>query len=330
MWFYNDRHNNNSIIEECRTYRPTTIYINTDTEWFWRIEKEQVDAIYETGVKNIHILFSSHNCDFYKDYYEPRGIPVSNLIFWPTFWFNWAERLLVGNKNPYKTQTYDNFVYPFISLNNKSHDHRCAMIDMLAKYNLLEKGIVTWNKTPHPNLGYPFKHYDNSFRGLSDDFVNKLDSFLICPEQHQSFLHVIGEATTTVPFITEKSIIPILYRKPFITIADKNFSTRLRNLGLELFDEIIDYSYDSIDNLEDRAEAMVNNILPLLKEDYNKLYKKLLPKLEHNYNRALEIIKDINYIPDIIQERYKNITDPNTVQGFDGRYQIFIEQASKN
>jgi hypothetical protein len=330
MWFYNGSHLNHDIIQECRIHKPSTIYINTDTEWFWRIEKSDVDAIYEAGVKNIHIIFSSYNCDFYKKYYEPRGIPVSNLIFWPTFWFNWAERLLVGNKNSYKTQTYNNFIYPFISLNGKSHNHRCAMIDMITKYNLLDKGIVTWNKKPYPNDCYHFKYYDNTYRGVDDDFVNLLDSFLICKQQHQSFLHVIGEATDTVPFITEKTVIPMLYKKPFITIADKNFSSNLRNLGFELFDEIIDYSYDNIDNLEDRAEAMVKNILPLLKEDYNKLYQKLLPKLEHNYNRVWQIIKDINYIPEVIQERYKSIKDSGKIEGYDGRYQIFIEQIATN
>ena len=66
------------------------------------------------------------------------------------------------------------------------------------------------------------------------------------------------------------------------------------------------------------------------KEDYNKLYKKLLPKLEHNYNRAFQIIKDINYIPAIIQERYNNVKNYEQVTGFDGRYQIFIEQTSGN
>jgi hypothetical protein len=330
MWFHNETHQNLDIIQQCKIHKPSTIYINTDTEWFWGIDKEQVDELYDAGVENINIIFSSYNCEFYKNYYEPRGIPMANLIFWPTFWFNWAERLLVGNNNLYKTQTYNNFVYPFISLNNKSHNHRCAMIDMIAKYNLLDSGKVTWNKTPHPNLNYNFRYFDNGFRGLSDDFVNKLDSFLICQEQHQSFLHVIGEATTDVPFITEKTVIPILYKKPFITIADKNFSSYLRNLGFELFDEIIDYSYDSIENLEDRADAMIKNILPLLKEDYNKLYQKLLPKLEHNYNRAWQIIKDINYIPDIIQERYESVKAIGKIEGFDGRYQIFIEQTVPN
>jgi len=330
MWFHNETHQNLDIIQQCKIHKPSTIYINTDTEWFWGIDKEQVDELYDAGVENIYIIFSSYNCEFYKNYYEPRGIPTANLIFWPTFWFNWAERLLVGNNNLYKTQTYNNFLYPFISLNNKSHNHRCAMIDMIAKYNLLDSGKVTWNKTPHPNLNYNFRYFDNGFRGLSDDFVNKLDSFLICQEQHQSFLHVIGEATTDVPFITEKTVIPILYKKPFITIADKNFSSYLRNLGFELFDEIIDYSYDSLENLEDRADAMIKNILPLLKEDYNKLYQKLLPKLEHNYNRAWQIIKDINYIPDIIQERYESVKAIGKIEGFDGRYQIFIEQTVPN
>ena len=331
MWFNNCEHNNSIIIEKCKTHRPKQIYINTDTEWFWGIEKEQVDELYSIGVENIYIIFSSHNCDFYKDYYESRGIPVSNLVFWPTFWFNWAERLCLGNKNQYQTQTYEQFIYPFISLNNKPHDHRCAMIDMITKYDLLDKGIVTWNKTPYSNDAYKFKYYDNSFRGLDDDFVNKLDSFLICKEYHQSFLHVIGEATTTVPFITEKTVLPILYKKPFVTLSNTNFSDYLRKLGFELFDEIIDYSYDTIDNLEERADSMVQNILPLVNENHLTLYKKLRPKLEHNYNRALEIIKDINFIPNIIKERYHIIKlTRRNLTGFDGRYQIFIEQTRTN
>ena len=205
------------------------------------------------------------------------------------------------------------------------------MIDMITKYDLLDKGIVTWNKTPYSNDAYKFKYYDNSFRGLDDDFVNKLDSFLICKEYHQSFLHVIGEATTTVPFITEKTVLPILYKKPFVTLSNTNFSDYLRKLGFELFDEIIDYSYDTIDNLEERADSMVQNILPLVNENHLTLYKKLRPKLEHNYNRALEIIKDINFIPNIIKERYHiiKLTRRNPT-GFDGRYQIFIEQTRTN
>jgi len=332
MWFYNDTHNNTDILLACKKHNPQTIYINTDTEWFWRIEKSEVDQLKSYGVQNIHIIFSSFSSNFYKEYYEPRGIPVSNLTFWPTFWFNWAERLLVGNRNTYKTQTYSDFKYPFISLNNKSHDHRCAMIDMIVKYDLLDKGIVTWNKTPYPNLTYKFKHYDNSFRGLDDDFVNLLDSFLICKEQHQSFLHVIGEATTTVPFITEKSVVPMLYKKPFITIGSTNFNQYLRNLGFELFEEIFDYSYDSVDNIEDRAEGMIKNLAYIINENTTLLYKKLLPKLEHNYNRVWEIIKDKKYIPEIIQNRYYDLASQKNpiVEGYDGRYQIFMKQIIAN
>jgi hypothetical protein len=330
MWFYNGDHNNVQIIEQCRANNPESIYINTDTEWFWNIEKHHVDAIYATGVKNIYIIFSSYYDDFYSRYYEPRGIPVKNLIFWPTFWFNWAEKLCLGNKNQYQLQSYTSFTYPFISLNNKPHDHRCAMIDMFTKYNLLDAGIVTWNKTPYPNISYQFKYYDNNFRGLDDDFVTKLDSFLIPKQYHESFLHVVAEATTEVPFITEKTVLPILYKKPFITLGNKSFNTYLKQLGFELFDEIIDYSYDSIDNVEERAEKMVKNILPLLNKNLYDLYIKLQPKLEHNYNRALEIIHDINFIPSIIIDRYNWIKSQNMVSnGVDGRYQNFIEQIVK-
>lgn len=330
MWFNNCEHNNTTIINYCKQNKPKNVFIDSDTEWLWRFNKNEVDAIYETGVEKIEFLFSSFPCDYYQDYYEPLGISSKNITHWPTFWFNWAE-VLSRHEGSYKTQTYSNFQYPFISLNNKSHDHRCAIMDMLAKYQILDKGIVTWNKTPFTNDTYKFKHYDNSFRGLSDDFVNKLDSFLICKEQHESFIHVIGEATCSVPFITEKTVLPMLYKKPFVTLSHSNWNKYLRNLGFELFEEIIDYSYDSIDNLEDRADKMVQNLLPLVGQNYDKLYQKLLPKLEHNYNRVWEIIRDVKYIPEIIQERYHKIKKDNLpFEGFDGRYQIFMEQTIPN
>lgn len=330
MWFYNGEDNNQTIIEYCQKHQPETIIINADTEWFWKISLEQVNAIYNSGVKNIKFIFCSFPCRFYDEYYGLLGIPKENIIHWPTLWFNWTE-VLARHDGGYKTQKYNKFRYPFISLNNKSHDHRCAMIDMLAKYQLIDKGIVTWNKTPYPNLSYNFKYYDNSFRGLSDDFVNKLDSFLICNEQHESLLHVVGEATCSVPLICEKTILPMLYKKPFITLSHIDWNNNLRNLGFELFDEIIDYSYDKITNLEDRAEAMVGNILPLLNEDLDKLYQKLLPKLEHNYNRVWEIIKSKEFIPEIVQERYHYVkSNPSNFKGFDGRYQIFMEQLYPN
>lgn len=331
MWFNNCDHDNQQIIERCQNYHPRTIIINADTEWFWKISLEEVNKIYRAGVKDIKFVFSSFSSRFYDEYYGLLGIPKENIIHWPTMWFNWTE-VLARHDVGYKTQNYDHFTYPFISLNNKSHDHRCAMIDMMAKYNLLDKGIVTWNKTPYPNISYKFQHYDNSFRGLNDNFVNVLDSFLICKEQHQSFLHVIGEATCAVPFITEKTVLPMLYKKPFVTLSHSNWNDYLKNLGFELFDEIIDYSYDKIENLEDRADAMVRNISPLVNEDLDKLYLKLLPKLEHNYNRVWQIIRSKQYIPELIQERYDSIQKSNSANfaGFDGRYQIFMEQTLPN
>lgn len=314
--------NHDNILRYVCENKPNNIYIVSDTEWaYLDLKQEFIDELNQHT--KINLLFGSYDCQWYKDYYKN-----INIVFWNTFWFNWGEMCLRGTVN-YKNINYTNFNKPYICLNNKSNILRCALIDNLAKHNYIEKGNVTWNKFIEFKEGYQLKYYDDSFRALDDDFLKKQDSFIICKEFYTSLFHIVGESTNHVPFITEKTVIPILLKKPFVTLGCKGFNKKLKELGFELFDELIDYRFDDEENVARRGEILIDSISDIVNcSNLNALYKKLYPKIEHNYNLAQSIIHNINYIPDIVKERVRYIKSINKVAGpVESRWDYFIQNA---
>ena len=324
-----DGYNVEQIVNDINTYNPKRIIIFNELEWEQRqLPKSLYDYIKEKSIEFV-MIHGSFPDKVYNDYCDSMGLEYSQIQYWPTFWVSWTEQCLKWTF-PYKTYTpTKEYKYPFISLNNKGHVHRCMLIDHLARHNLLDKGIVTHHNfmTTH---NYPFKYYDGSIRTIDDDFATKLDSFLLPEQFHDSFLHVVGEATTSVNIISEKTLIPILLKKPFISLGKEGFNKCLTDLGFELYTELFDYSFDNETDTESRASMVADNVNSIVGKDYNKLYELIKHKILHNYNRAQEIIHDINYIHPLAIERSNYIgSEGYRRMHSDGRYQQLIEQCLK-
>lgn len=317
-----DEINPDIIISDINTYNPDKIIIFNELEW--ELKQLNVQLIDFIKAKNIDlkIIFGSYDDEYYDNWCSSIGLDKSNCIFWSTYWINWTEMCLRSNFDYQNYKLDTNFKYPFICLNNKNHIHREALIDHIAKYDLLDRGIVTWHKFNNQINGYKFKYYDNSIRTIDDDFTTKLDSFLL-PHQHfESFFHLVGEANINVHFISEKTILPILLKKPFACISKKGYNKRLTDLGFVLYDELIDYSYDDYDDVVDRADILCKSIANM-SNNYTELYEMLRPKIEHNYNRCLEIIHDKFYVPQIIFDRVQTV-DKNEKMFTDHRYENIV------
>jgi hypothetical protein len=309
-------------------YQPTKIIIFNELEWELRqLTPEFIQLLKDKNIQ-IEIIFGSYHDKYYDDYCNRLGLDYNNLSFWSTYWMKWTEICLKSTLDYTKHTVDTNFKYPFICLNNKNHKHRAALIDHLAKYNLLNSGIVTWHKFANCIHGYDFKYYDDSIRLIDDDFVTKLDSFLLPHQWHESFLHVVGEATINTHFITEKTIIPMLLKKPFVCISRQGYNQRLLDLGFVFYDELIDYSYDNYEDLTSRADKLCESISKI-PTNYSELYEILRPKIEHNYNRCLEIIGDKKYIPQSIIDRVNHMKDNDYMpMHTDPRYERIVRECN--
>jgi len=246
---------------------------------------------------------------------------------WGTYFLSEVLIHLTGTGDHLKTSS-EPFKYPYISMNCKPHYHRCLMMDILAKYDLIERGAVSWLEVPYghdtpgvlPSIsrGHPYKYWTPSIKRLTEVDPDQFNIFCVPAEYKQSFVQLVVESCDRLHMVSEKSWMPIFYKKPFIALATQHHHALLQSYGFKMYDEYFDYSFDSEPDLNLRAEAIARNIQryankpPIVLE---KIYKRLLPKLEYNYNLALSLAKDAKLVPEIIMEAPdNNLCSPHVVK----------------
>lgn len=97
----------------------------------------------------------------------------------------------------------------------------------------------------------------------------------------------VSEYTDTSMFFSEKTFKPIVTCSPFIMVAAPKSITNLKELGYETFSDIIDESYDNIQDRPTRFKKICEILLELQKLTPRQLYSmfcKVQDILEHNQN----------------------------------------------
>ncbi len=93
-------------------------------------------------------------------------------------------------------------------------------------------------------------------------------------------------------FATEKTVRPMLLKKPFIIMGPKNFLIYLRQMGFRTFHDFWDEDYDGFDNrFRRQANLKYQKILQIVKlinskstNELETMYYKMQEILNHNYN----------------------------------------------
>lgn len=197
------------------------------------------------------------------------------------------------------------YQFHFISLNNRGHQHRKQVIDLLAKYQLLDDNAVSWLNTAVV-IHHTFRYFDGQTRILTDNYTNDKEQAVVPVEYYHAFAQLVVESTMDSMIVTEKTATPIIIGKPFISAACPLFHKHLQNMGFVLYDEIFDYSFDTVYNNMTRFEMIVDNFKRLSTIPYknlNDLALKIKPKLEYNKEVFRKIVlKDLDNYPEPIKE----------------------------
>lgn len=96
--------------------------------------------------------------------------------------------------------------------------------------------------------------------------------------------------------ITEKTYEPLLRGHFILPFSSANFVESLREVGFKFPNEI-DYSYDSIDDVEERFQAMLLEFQRLMTMDWSEVYAKNYNLLRDNQS----LIKNLPYGSDLRQ-----------------------------
>lgn len=190
----------------------------------------------------------------------------------------------------------------FTCYNNNAKYERALMIEELAKRHLLQHGIVTLQHPEQTNFDVDFKwtYHDGSKLVDEPDFIlnscKAYEASNIPNNFMRGFIDIVTESHTGVNefFMTEKTTKSIGCLKPFLAVCSPNYHKFLVDeFGFELYDEIFDYSFDSVYDPNMRVKLIVDNIDCLVQQGYDnskftEIHNLLLPKMLRNRERFIE------------------------------------------
>jgi hypothetical protein len=125
----------------------------------------------------------------------------------------------------------------------------------------------------------PFKNFKDQWDQYSVD-----STFF-----QQGFLHVVTETVYNYPstFVSEKTIKPIVNKRPFVLIGPPGSLRNLHNLGFKTFSQFWSEDYDSIIDNEKRLCAVIDVIESLCQKsisDLQTLCSSMEDVLNYNFN----------------------------------------------
>lgn len=291
--------------------------------------KERIDKLLNvTQQYNVPVKILTGNINK-----RPEVVKFSNvdIIQWPTFWFvrtyrvwryreaidyNLKKGVDIENENVCK-----NFqlTYPYICLNNIRKHHRSKLIDMLAKYDLIRYGAVSWRNICHDGLtdNYPYKYWKPKILILDFSVNDVFNQETMPNEFNNAFMQLVTESDDTDIFFSEKTATPMFLNKPFLVASTFGFHRELKKQGFELYEELFDYSFDDEPDMEHRYDKIAQNLKPYiglspieLKEHYNRVAHKI----EHNRKLAIkyafEVPKEIMDLHLLVEEKVQDYTGP--------------------
>jgi hypothetical protein len=290
----------------------------------WPLESFMEDSIFT----EIHEYFKHHaisltsviylNCCpngniIYNSFCKRHNIDSNRIT---TEYIPWYMYDRTNHTNPY---TIGKRKKVFFALNRRMHDHRCLLVTLMDKENLLDASYVSFPKY-HVGTNETFLEkaagYLPGFNryGITVDDVKHTDEKLplvldidnwnpyplpitsnrLTKFYENSLISIVAETFfySSVIHLTEKSFKPIINHHPFIVVSAPHTLKAIRSFGFKTFGNIIDESYDSIENHQERFDA----ILSIIRDVSTWSTKKKVQATEN-----LKEIVDYNY--DLIHSR---------------------------
>lgn len=294
---------------------------------YWNNSKpsivEYVESLFEFYKDKNFILFTSvENLQSYIDKPNVKIIPWGGDITNHRKEYQTLEPIF--NKNLDSTTT-------FLSLNRNKRAHRAMLVSLLYGTNIHQHGLVScmfkdsidnlfdytdWPvlnksvyeqgfnilKSSNLKLNDDVEIYNNNNNDNVSNFKNKLADYY-----RNTFVEIISETNFTESCfnLTEKTL-HSFYGCCFpIFLCSKGSVEFLRSIGLDMFDDIVNHSYDEISNPATRLETAILSNKELLTN--NARTKKLWIENQQRFKNNV----------DFCRERLYNIYSYRTITMFD-------------
>ena len=281
--------------------------------------EDQINAVYDTADYILIIGSELHakTVEFIKKF-DRKKITyfICGYLHWRMLnskinkFLDWFTTSVYFYKNVQPTKLFElnpNLVKPkmFDALLGRKKPHRDQAYEFLQANNMLDIGVVTyindyrvkfsekdsnqwrWQADGIDDLGFQIADKDFTVDIVKYHGYNMSISQIIPIEIYNETAYSLVCETNfdnQFVFITEKTIKPILARRLFITLGNQYHLAALRRLGFQTFGDIIDESYDTIENPQERHAAALEQLKYLCTQDQAIVLDKIRPVLDFNFN----------------------------------------------
>ena len=217
---------------------------------------------------------------------------------------NYNENLLAQQK--YQDQYSTDRPCKFLFLNGRARPHRKYLLDRLR--DLLDQAI--WSNLDAGNGTIKLLDPQHEFAGFNVDFDTTGQAFV----KHQlfprnvwgdviieaqpyldSYFSLVAETVHAYPysFRTEKTWKPVAIGHPWIVAANQGFYKDMHRLGFQSFGHVIDESFDSIENNQDRLERVAEIVRDLCQQDLVSFLKECYNVCKYNQQHLAELQRQV-------------------------------------
>jgi len=282
----------------------------TDLIEFCKDRKIELNIITGTHPSNV-LIENSEYCKIHYWYTFWLSMALHRLSVSPNYQINNSIGLDVINFSVGKNLPIK---YSFISMNKAPKIHRAIMMDMLAKHNILDKGVVIWREWCN---NYGFKHWQQEqlLRDQKDKFMYQE---MLPIEYSISFAQLVPESDEQIFTLSEKTSMALYFNKPFLVAGCKGFHKILQNMGFALYDELFDYSFDEVEDITIRYDMIAQNFSRYANRSTNELkqiYASVFEKCVYNKKMAFKLATSKSNMPAIVDELSEYLLQNNIPSG---------------
>ena len=167
--------------------------------------------------------------------------------------------------------------------------YRKTFVDTLRQKDLLTKGAVSYGVTDDPVQEERLVIDHPQLPGSASADI---------PRGIDAFWHIVTETVFYYDklHLTEKTFKPIVSKQPFMLLAAPGNLAYLKSYGFKTFDSVIDESYDTIKDDNERINAVVAQMewyCNLSPKEKSRVIERLTPIVEHNFQHFYGEFKEI-------------------------------------
>lgn len=254
------------------------------------------------NTKKFHIFYENRS----KEYENLLGFLQFNFYYYP-FHLNSMTPKDFFDSGDYPYRLEPNFEKTFLFLNRTIKQHRLDFFNFIKENGILDSSYYSmlWNDWER---NFIENEYDQSTHARHEKLIDIYQNTAINLITETVWDSNILSIDST--FISEKTFRALAFPRPFVVIGQRHVLHNLRKMGFRTFSDIIDESYDDMDD-SNRMEAIQKVVLDLAsktKEEIYEMWEKCIEIYEHNRKSILYHCKEFDAdFQTKFQKEYKDI-----------------------